>query len=169
MTGIEGEDSIQAVHRRTWYCVTVMNVGLEVLTAVAMNVTVCWSTAPNQLLHYGLLLSWFSSLEMEVIRCSETSVHIRTALFHISEDGNIRGNEPSRSLKISRIISKRRLFGMNCLPLPEEGYRHMKLHGVITQEISMSVRYSDHANPSFAASSNALLTKMWTCKQWRNS
>jgi hypothetical protein len=43
---------------------------------------------PSQLLHAGSLLGWFSTLKMEVICFSETSVHIRTIWCYIPEDGN---------------------------------------------------------------------------------
>jgi hypothetical protein len=56
MTGIEGAYSIRVVHGSVWYCVTVMIVGFEALTAVAMIVTVFWGIAPKYLLHGGLLL-----------------------------------------------------------------------------------------------------------------
>jgi hypothetical protein len=41
------------------------------------------------LLHAGLLLSSFSTQTMEVMRPSETSVHMLTALRYILKDGNI--------------------------------------------------------------------------------
>jgi hypothetical protein len=37
----------------------------------------------------GFLLVWFSTLKMEVIRSSETSVHMRNTKRHIPEDDNI--------------------------------------------------------------------------------
>jgi hypothetical protein len=42
----------------------------------------------SHLLHVGFLLGWFSTLKMDVILSSETSVHIRTTLRYIIEDGN---------------------------------------------------------------------------------
>jgi hypothetical protein len=42
-----------------------------------INVAIFWEIA-RHLLHADLLLGWFSTLKMEVIRCFETSVHIRT-------------------------------------------------------------------------------------------
>jgi hypothetical protein len=39
--------------------------------------------------HAGFLLGWFSTLKMEAIRSSETSVSIWTTQRHIPEDDNI--------------------------------------------------------------------------------
>jgi hypothetical protein len=44
---------------------------------------------PSNLLNAGFLLGWFSTLKMEVIRSSETSVHIRITRRYIPENGNI--------------------------------------------------------------------------------
>jgi hypothetical protein len=44
---------------------------------------------PTHVLHAGFLLRWFSTLKMELIDSSETSVHIRTTRSYIPEDGNI--------------------------------------------------------------------------------
>jgi hypothetical protein len=59
-------------------------VGFEVVTAVVMHVAILWDTAPCSPLN-----CWFSTLKMEVIRFSETSVHIWTTRRHIPEDCNI--------------------------------------------------------------------------------
>jgi hypothetical protein len=70
-------------------------VGFEVLTAVVMNVAIfcdiapCRPYVPSHLLHAGFLLSSFSTLKMEVIRSSETLVHIWTSRRYIQQDGNI--------------------------------------------------------------------------------
>jgi hypothetical protein len=40
-------------------------------------------------LRHDFLLGWFLALNMEVTRCSETSVRIRTTRRYIPEDGNI--------------------------------------------------------------------------------
>jgi hypothetical protein len=89
------------------------NVGFEVPTAVVTNVAIFWDIAPcslcvwtdvsdelitsifmvenppSQLLHAGFVTVWFSTLNMEVISSSETSVHIRTARRCIPDDFNI--------------------------------------------------------------------------------
>jgi hypothetical protein len=44
---------------------------------------------PSHLLKAGFLLGYFSTLKMQVIQTSETSVHIRTTWNYIPEDGNI--------------------------------------------------------------------------------
>jgi hypothetical protein len=43
---------------------------------------------PTHLLEAGFLLCWFLALNMEVIRSSETSVHIQTTRRYIPEDDN---------------------------------------------------------------------------------
>jgi hypothetical protein len=51
----------------------------------------CWNLLglPSHPPEAGFLLSWFSTLKMEVIPSSETSVNIRTTQSYIPEDGNI--------------------------------------------------------------------------------
>jgi hypothetical protein len=66
---------------------TYHKVGFEALTLVFMDVTIFWDIAPAaRLLFYRL----FSTLKMEMISSSETSVHIPTTRRYIPEDGNIR-------------------------------------------------------------------------------
>jgi hypothetical protein len=67
-------------------------VGLKVFTAVVTNVSIFWDIAlPSHLLHSDFLLGWFSTVKMEVIHSSETSVHIRTTRrYYTPEDGNVR-------------------------------------------------------------------------------
>jgi hypothetical protein len=42
----------------------------------------------SHLLHAGFLLGWFSTLKMEMLHSSETSVHIQSTQHHIPADGN---------------------------------------------------------------------------------
>jgi hypothetical protein len=69
--------------------------------------------APKHLLNAGFLLGCFSTLKMEVIRSSETSINIRTTPRYILEDGNIHSNSFSVS-----IISQMELIYDNKLKLP---------------------------------------------------
>jgi hypothetical protein len=57
---------------------------------------------PSHLPHAGLLLGKFSTLKMEAIHFSETSVHIRTTWCYIPEDGSfitidVRPSNPIRA------------------------------------------------------------------------
>jgi hypothetical protein len=85
-------------------CEQLMYLGFEVFTAVTMknavfrDVALCSSyvnrrsggTYRLSLLppaHAGSSLAFFSTLKMEAMRSSETSVHTRSPLRHIAEDG----------------------------------------------------------------------------------
>jgi hypothetical protein len=43
----------------------------------------------KHLLHTGFLLGWYSTLKMEVISSSETSLHLRIAGSYTTEDGKM--------------------------------------------------------------------------------
>jgi hypothetical protein len=75
-------------------------VGFEVFTSVTMKNAVFWNVAPcrscEMLLpaHVGSSLADFSTLKMEAIRSSETSVHFTgSTRRHIPEDGILRNFE----------------------------------------------------------------------------
>jgi hypothetical protein len=61
-----------------------MSVGLEVLTAMVMNVAI--------FLHIALCSSYVT-LKIEVICSSEMSVHIQITRCYIPQDGNIKMSE----------------------------------------------------------------------------
>jgi hypothetical protein len=63
------------------------NVRFEVITAVTMKNAFYWDV---QTAHTGTLLLDFSTLKMETIHSSETSVHTRSTRRHITEDGILR-------------------------------------------------------------------------------
>jgi hypothetical protein len=68
-------------------------VGFEAFTAIVVNVATFWDIAlcrpytgsilPSHLLHSRFLLGRFATMKMEVMRSSETSVHVRTTRHYI--------------------------------------------------------------------------------------
>jgi hypothetical protein len=67
------------------------------------NVYIFLGIASWHLLHAGFLFAWFSTLKMELVRSSATSVHIRSTQRYIAEDGNIH-NYGCENLKTLRSI-----------------------------------------------------------------
>jgi hypothetical protein len=64
----------------------------EVTVQVVLNVATFWDIEPctsSHLLQAGSFFGGFSTLKMEVMRSSETSVHVWTTGCYISQDGNI--------------------------------------------------------------------------------
>jgi hypothetical protein len=67
--------------------------------------SVCWPTfggINHLLLYVGSLLGWFSTLNIELIRSSETSVYVPSTRRYIPEDGNVR-NYSCKNLKSYKI------------------------------------------------------------------
>jgi hypothetical protein len=97
----------------------IRNVGLQVLTAIVMNIATFWDIAPcspyvnrrfgqmflpSHLLHAGSLLGSFSKQNMEVIFSSKTSLHIRATGRYIPKDSSSQLSE-ALPYKLTYIIN----------------------------------------------------------------
>jgi hypothetical protein len=79
------------------------------VTDILLKIAIFWDIAPCSLYMNHLLSSFligcFLTLKMEVIRSSETSVHIRTTRCYIPEDGNFH-NYCCENLKADILLFK---------------------------------------------------------------
>jgi hypothetical protein len=80
----------------------------------------------SHLLHSGFLLGWVSTLKMELIRSSETSVHIRTTRRYIPEGGNIHTN--AGKPQILEINTSQRTVFLICSNSCSGLFHHLPVH-----------------------------------------
>jgi hypothetical protein len=96
---------------------------------------------PSQLLHAGLLLYWFSTLKMEVICSSETSVYIRTTRRYIPEDyilitTTVRASNPTSCTQVQTLCRIRYFARLN-IPVTLDWTQGLSLYSTIHHCISV--------------------------------
>jgi hypothetical protein len=114
-----------------------------------LNAAIFLDTAPCRisrcLLHAGFLLDPFPTLKMEVIRSSETSVHIRTTRRYIPEDWSIRNY---RCENLKSCISLRHLqqnnFMLTSLTSIQKRWERKKASKQETVLIKIKLQFSGH-------------------------